>query len=77
LKTIPIVLDEKLLKAADLAAKRQNVNRAALIRQALRAHLLRLREQELEDRDKRGYVAHPQRSQEYRVWEDTAAWPED
>jgi metal-responsive CopG/Arc/MetJ family transcriptional regulator len=73
--TIQVVLDAKLLKAADLAAKRHKVNRSALIRHALREHLQRLRERELEERDRRGYLAQPQREDEYRVWEDVAAWP--
>jgi hypothetical protein len=38
-----VVLDAKLLKATDNAAKRRNVNRSALIRQALGEHLKRLR----------------------------------
>jgi len=76
METIQVVLDTKLLKAADLAAKRQKVNRSVLIRHALREHLKRLRELELEERDRRGYTAQPQREEEFRVWEDAAAWPE-
>jgi metal-responsive CopG/Arc/MetJ family transcriptional regulator len=76
METIQVVLDAKLLKAADLAAKRHEVNRSALIRQALQAHLKRLRELELEEQDRRGYLAHPQQENEFRVWEDAAAWPE-
>jgi metal-responsive CopG/Arc/MetJ family transcriptional regulator len=75
-ETIQVVLDEKLLKAADLAAKRQKVNRSALIRHALQQYLKRLRELELEERDRRGYLAKPQREQDFRIWEDAAAWPE-
>lgn len=75
--TIQVVLDAKLLRAADRAAKRQKVNRSALIRDALKEHLRRLAELELEERDRRAYLAHPQRLQEYRPWEDVAAWPED
>ena len=63
-------------KAADYAAKRQKMNRSALIRQALQQHLKRLRELEMEERDRRGYLAHPQRKEEFRIWEDAAAWPE-
>jgi len=70
-------LDAKLLKAADTAAKRQKVNRSALIRQALREHLRRQRVAELEERDRRGYQAQPQRAEEYLPWEEAAAWPED
>ena len=77
MQTIQVVLDTKLLKAADTAAKRRKVNRSALIRQALQEHLSRVRLMELEDRDRRGYEAHPQRIEEYRPREETAAWPED
>jgi metal-responsive CopG/Arc/MetJ family transcriptional regulator len=76
MQTIQVVLDSKLLKAADTAAKRQKVNRSELIRHALREHLNRLRKLELEERDRRGYLAHPQREDEYSVWEKAAVWPE-
>ena len=76
METIQVVLDTKLLKATDLAAKRQKVNRSALIRQALQQHLKRLREMELEARDRRGYLVRPQREAEFRVREDAATWPE-
>jgi metal-responsive CopG/Arc/MetJ family transcriptional regulator len=76
-ETIQVVLDTKLLKAADVAAKRQKVNRSALVRQALREHLRRLSVLELEERDRRGYQARPQRIEEYLPWEEAASWPED
>jgi metal-responsive CopG/Arc/MetJ family transcriptional regulator len=57
--TIQVVLDKKLLKAADSAAKRQNLNRSALIREALQNHLKHLHELQLEDQDRRGYLAQP------------------
>lgn len=41
MQTIQVVLDTKLLQAADRAAKRQKMNRSALIRDALREHLKR------------------------------------
>ena len=75
METIQVVLDTKLLRAADTAAKRQKVNRSALIRKALEEHLKDLRVLEFEDRDRRGYQAKPQRIEEYRPWEETAAWP--
>ena len=75
METIQVVLDRKLLKATDLAAKRHKVNRSALIRQALERHLKQLRELELEEQDRRGYLAKPQREEEFRIWEDTASWP--
>ncbi|MBI3281569.1 MAG: ribbon-helix-helix protein, CopG family [Acidobacteria bacterium] len=77
METVQLVLDRNLLKAADAAAKRHKVNRSELIRRALREHLGRLRVAELEERDRRGYAAQPQRVEEYRPWEEAAAWPED
>lgn len=77
MQTIQVVMDKKLLKAADLAAKRQHVNRSALIRQALERHLRYLRDLELEERHRLAYLAQPQREEEYRVWEDIASWPRD
>ena len=68
--------DTRLLKATDVAAKRQKVSRSAVIRRALQQYLKHLRESELEEQDQRGYQAKPQREDEFRVWEDAAAWPE-
>ena len=75
--TIQIVLDNELLEAADKAAKTGNINRSSLIRQALQAHLKRLHILELEERDRRGYLAQPQREDEYMPWVEAAVWPED
>lgn len=77
METIQVVLDAKLLKAADTAAKKEKVNRSALMRRALEEHLKRLHIRELEERDRRGYQAKPQRREEYMPWEKTAARPED
>jgi metal-responsive CopG/Arc/MetJ family transcriptional regulator len=77
METIQVVLDAKLLKATDTAAKRRKVNRSALIRDALREHLYRLRIHELEGRDRRGYSAKPQKEDEFLPWEAAAAWPVD
>jgi hypothetical protein len=46
-------------------------------RQALREYLSWLRVLELEERDRRGYRFQPQCVEEYRPWEDAAAWPKD
>lgn len=77
METVQVVLDSKLLKAADTAAKRHKLNRSQLIRHALREHLDRLRQLDSEARDRRGYQALPQRTEEFRPWEEVAAWPED
>ncbi len=59
METIQVVLDSELLRAANGAARRARVNRSALVREALREHLKRLRQREVEARDRRGYREHP------------------
>jgi metal-responsive CopG/Arc/MetJ family transcriptional regulator len=75
--TIQIVVDTKLVKAADAAAKRENMNRSALIRRALERHLTELRNLDMEARDRAGYLAKPQLPDEYLIFQEATAWPED
>jgi len=75
METIQIVLDEKLLKAADRAARRAKQNRSALVRDALREHLRTLEVRSREEKDRQGYARHPQEQGEARLWEAEAAWP--
>jgi metal-responsive CopG/Arc/MetJ family transcriptional regulator len=75
METIQIVLDKKLLQAADRAARRTKRNRSALVRDALREHLRRLETCALEERDRQGYSTRAAAPGEFRLWEAEAAWP--
>ena len=75
METVQIVLDMKLLRATDQAARRMKRNRSALVREALREHLRRLEVGAWEERDREGYSRQPQTSEESRLWEAEAAWP--
>ena len=77
METIQVVLDKKLLQAADRAAKRTKQNRSALVRDALREHLRLLERRALEDRDREGYSRQPQRQDQSLAWEAEAAWPKE
>ena len=77
METIQLVLDSKLRRETERAARRQKVNRSELIRQALRAHLRQLHIRELEERDRAGYEKRPVPLAEIKLWEGVAAWPED
>jgi metal-responsive CopG/Arc/MetJ family transcriptional regulator len=77
METIQVVLDSKLLRAADAAARRTKVNRSALIREALRAHLRQLEIRELELRDRKGYEARHGDAGELSGFESEAVWPEE
>jgi len=73
--TVQIVLDEKLLRATDQAARRTRRNRSALIRDALREHLRLLEVRAREEHDRSGYSRHPQAHDKSLDWEAEAAWP--
>jgi len=74
METIQVVLDRKLLQAADRAARRTKQNRSALIRDALREYLRTLEIRALEQRDRDGYSKRAQ-TNESLLWEAEAAWP--
>jgi len=76
METIQVVLDSKLLRATEAAARRTKLNRSALIREALRAHLRQLQIKELELRDRKGYETQPGDAGELSVWEAEAFWPQ-
>jgi metal-responsive CopG/Arc/MetJ family transcriptional regulator len=77
METIQVVLEKELLRAADRAARRLSVNRSALLREALRAHLAHLARRDRERADRAGYEREPDRTGADAVWERVAAWPED
>jgi metal-responsive CopG/Arc/MetJ family transcriptional regulator len=70
--TVQTVLDKELLQAADQAARDTRRNRSALVRDALREHLLRLEICSRETRDREGYAKKPQAKDESRLWEAEA-----
>ena len=74
---VQIVLDKKLLRAADQAAKRTRRTRSALVRDALREHLRRFELRAREERDRQGYSRYSQVDAEARGWESEATWPEE
>jgi Arc/MetJ-type ribon-helix-helix transcriptional regulator len=53
------------------------LNRSALIREALRAHLKNLEIRERELRDRKGYEGSPINSGDLSSWEEEAIWPEE
>ena len=76
MQIIQIVLDKKLLQAADQAAKRTRRNRSALMRDALREHLRGLQLRASEERDRQGYSQQSPADSETQAWEHEAIWPE-
>jgi metal-responsive CopG/Arc/MetJ family transcriptional regulator len=77
METIQIVLDEKLLRATDKAARHAGKNRSALVRDALRQYLRDVQIQELERLDREGYQRHPDSEDDLQGWEQVTAWPDE
>jgi metal-responsive CopG/Arc/MetJ family transcriptional regulator len=77
MEIVQVVLDKKLLLAADRAAKRTKQNRSALVRDALREHLRGLELRASEDRDRQGYSRQSPADTEARAWESEASWPQE
>jgi metal-responsive CopG/Arc/MetJ family transcriptional regulator len=77
METIQVVLDSKLLRATEVAARRSKVNRSALIREALRVYLKNLATRERELRDRKGYEGGRVDSGDLSGWEAEAIWPEE
>jgi metal-responsive CopG/Arc/MetJ family transcriptional regulator len=75
MEIVQIVLDKKLLRATDQAARRTKRNRSALVRDALRDYLRKLAVRAREERDREGYSGKPQPREESHLWELEAAWP--
>lgn len=75
--TIQVVLDEDLLRAANVAARKKKINRSALFREALRGYLKQMHRRELERREREGYLRYPDTEDDLVGWEKVAAWPEE
>jgi metal-responsive CopG/Arc/MetJ family transcriptional regulator len=75
-RTVQMTIDPELVAEVDRAAKRLGTTRSAFTREALTAALARLREQELERRQRKGYERHPVRPGELDGWDDEQVWPD-
>jgi metal-responsive CopG/Arc/MetJ family transcriptional regulator len=74
-ETIQVVIEKDLLHATDRAARQRRLNRSALVREALRAHLRRLATEGRERRDRKGYMHAA--DDEFAAWDRVAAWPDE
>jgi metal-responsive CopG/Arc/MetJ family transcriptional regulator len=73
-KTVRLILDEKLVKAVDSAAKKLGTTRSAFTREALRSALKPVQVRELESRHREGYGRKPVKRDEFGNWESEQVW---
>lgn len=76
MKTVQMTLDEELVARVDRAVSKLGTSRSAFTRDALRAALARLRDQDLELRQREGYARHPVAPAEFDAWLDEQSWPD-
>ena len=76
MKTVQMTLDEELVTLVDRMARRMGTTRSAFTRDALRAALARLKEEELERKHRAGYEEHPVEPGEFDAWVGEQSWPD-
>lgn len=77
METIRVVLEERLLRAADKAVRQLRTNRSGLVRDALRQHSRGLQIRELEAPDCQGYERLPESGPAAEAWDRVTAWPDE
>ena len=75
MKTVQVVIDERLLHALDRETRKAKTSRSAFVREAIRDQLKRRRTRDLEEQVRRAYRRFP--DTEFNVWDKVTAWPED
>jgi metal-responsive CopG/Arc/MetJ family transcriptional regulator len=76
-ETIQVVMEDRLLRRVDQAARRLRVSRSALVREALRQHLGDLPAAEREEADPRGYERIPDEAEDLSARNRVLMWPKD
>ena len=74
MKTIQIMMDEELLARLDKAEEVRQLGRSAVLRRATGEYLARQRRVEIARQYRKAYGAHDALGDEFKGWEDEAAW---
>jgi metal-responsive CopG/Arc/MetJ family transcriptional regulator len=77
MKTVQVTIDETLLKQVDAAARKLGAGRSEFTRRALRAALDTMRTEELESRQRAGYLKRPVGKGEFDVWDREHVWGDE
>ena len=74
MKTVQMTLGEDLVSEVDKVAEQIGTTRSEFTRRALQEAIARLREKELERRQREGYRRKPVKPGEFSDWENEQAW---
>jgi hypothetical protein len=71
-----MTIEPKLVAEVDRLARRLGVTRSAFTRRALRGEIQRIRDAEIDRRDREGYRRKPVRRGEFDGWLPEQVWPD-
>ena len=74
MKTVQMTLGEDLVSEVDRVAEQIGTTRSEFTRRALQEAIARLREREMERRQREGYMKKPVKPGEFSDWETEQAW---
>jgi len=77
MRTVQLTLDEALVREVDAIAQALGTTRSGFARQALRAALDRIKEEELERKHREGYRRKPVGPKEFKPWEREQVWGDE
>ena len=77
MRTIPMTLDDNLVKVVERISKRLNTNRSAFTKMALREALSHYDLEQLEHKHRQGYEKYPVNDDEFSFWEKEQAWGDE
>ena len=74
MRTVQMMLDERLVQTVDKVAKSIHTTRSAFTREALKFALARFEMEKLEEKHRQGYIHKPVSTDEFSVWEKEQKW---
>jgi len=74
MRTIQMTLDDDLVAAVDMVAKKLKTSRSAFTRKALKDAIEQVNISVLEKKHKKGYERYPVGKTEFNVWESEQEW---
>lgn len=74
MRTVQMTLDAELVVEVDRAARQLGTTRSGFARDALRAALRTMREVQLEEQHRHGYLKMPVEPGEFDDWEEEQSW---
>jgi len=77
MRTVQMTLDDDLIEEVDMIVKKLKTSRSEFTRKAIRNAIINIKERELEKKHRKGYLNHPVKKNEFRIWEKEQNWGDE